>query len=101
MFRDGHQDLHSHGDTRDLCQGVRHRPGRCPQRAQVGDGMEPPSEGENQKVKTGRGQRGSRHGVDGSQEEEGQDVLNVVNMSSVGGEQTHVITIVMAVYTLQ
>lgn len=71
MCRDGDQDLHGHGDAGDLCQGVGHRAGRCPQSTQVGDGMNPTSEGEDQKVKTGRGQRGSRHGVDGSQEEEG------------------------------
>lgn len=65
------QDLHSHGDTGDLGQGIGHRSGRCPQSAQVGDGVNHPSADKNQKVKAGYGQRGFHHGVDGSQEEEG------------------------------
>lgn len=84
----GDQDLHHHGDTGDLSQGVGHRPGRCTQSVQVGDGVNRPSADEKQKVKAGHGQGGSRQGVDSPQEEEGHDVLHVVEMSSVGAEHT-------------
>lgn len=88
MRCDGEQDLHSHGNTGHLGQGESHRSGWGPQSAQVGDGVNHPSAHENHKVKSGHSQRGSRHGVDGSQKEEGEDVFRVVTMSSVGAKHT-------------
>lgn len=88
MRCDSDQDLHGHGDAGDLAQGVGHRAAGGPKGAQVGDAVNRPSASEHQEVEAGHGQRGSRHGVDGPQEEEGYDVLQVIHMSSVGAKHT-------------
>lgn len=49
--------------------------------------MQHTSQEEDQEVKSGHSQRGSGHGVDSTQEEEGEDVLYVVIVSSVGREK--------------
>lgn len=79
-----HQDLHSHGDTRYLCEGVGQRAGRCSQGKQVGNAVQHSTREENQEVKACHSQWRSDHGVNSSQEEEGEDVLQVVKMSSLG-----------------
>lgn len=101
---DCHQDLHSHGDTRYLSEGVGQRARRCSQGKQVGNAVQHSSHEENQEVKAGHGQRRSDHAVDSSQEEEGEDVLHVVHMSSVGVEKkgdlvTHMFSISCNVVT--
>lgn len=80
--RDLQQDLHGHGETGYLCHGVGQRAGRRPQGKQVGDAVQQSTQEENQEVEASHRQRGSDHGVDRSQEEKGNDVFQVVNMSS-------------------
>lgn len=48
---DCHQDLHSHGETRYLCEGVGQRAGRCSQGKQVGNAVQHSTREENQEVK--------------------------------------------------
>lgn len=78
------QDLHGHGDTGYLCHGVGHGAGGSSQGKQVGDAVHHSTHEEHQEVEAGHGQRGSNCGVDGSQEEKGEDVLHVVQMSPGG-----------------
>lgn len=80
--RDLQQDLHGHGETGYLRHGVGQRAGRRPQGKQVGDAVQQSTQEENQEVEASHRQRGSDHGVDRSQEEKGNDVFQVVNMSS-------------------
>lgn len=60
--------------------------------------MQHASQEEDQEVKAGHRQRGAGHGVDGTQEEEGKDVLHVVNMSSGGEEEGDLVTAYDAVF---
>lgn len=80
---DCHQDLHGHGHTRNLCKSVGHGPGRRLQGEQVGDAVQHTAEEEDEEVKACHPQWRSSHGVDGTQEEKREDVLHVVNMSSI------------------
>jgi len=82
--RHGDEDLQRHGDARYLCHDVGQGAGRRLQGEQVGEGVQHASHEEDQEVEAGHGQARSSHGVDGTQEEEGEDVLHVVDMSSIG-----------------
>lgn len=81
---DWHENLQSHGNARYLSHDVSHGASGWLQRQQVGDAVQHTADEKHKEVKAGHGQRRSNQGVDGTQEEERQDVLQVVMMSSGG-----------------
>lgn len=84
---DRQQDLHGHGDTGYLCHGVGHGAGGSSQGKQISDAVKHSTHEENQEVEAGHRQRGSNGGVDGPQEEKGEDILHVVEVSPEGARR--------------
>lgn len=78
----GQEDLQGHGEAGQLGHTIGHRACGCPQLQQVGNGVDDPSHTEDKEVDPGHCRTGIQQGVDGSEEEEGKDVLHVVAVGS-------------------
>lgn len=76
------KNLQSHGNTGQLSYGVGHRADGSSQFHQVGNGVNYPPHKENEKVQPGYEGIWIQEGIDGSQEQKWQDVLQVIAVGS-------------------
>lgn len=83
----GEEDLQGHGETGQLRHAVGHRACGCPEPQEVSQGVHHAPHAEDEEVEPGHRGAGLQQGVDGSEEEEGEDVLHVVAVRPGKGEK--------------
>jgi len=83
----GQKDLQSHGEAGQLCHAVGHGARGRLQLQEVGNGVDDAAHAEDEEVDPGHCGSGIQKGVDGSEEEEGKDVLHVIAVGPEKGDK--------------